>query len=642
VNRYDWRLPCRYGDDLVPDSGGQPESMDFVRYVRVLRRRWRLIAVLGAVGMILGLIFAPRPEKARIADVPDTYLATHTLFSTSPNAQGPATLSLQQVNLLVKQGDVGTRVSARLGGDPAALVDSVVSIADTRLGTIQITATSPDPERAAELADVFAEELQNSVSAVLQSRIDGDRSVLTARLEQLEDSFDALAADASQVAQTQREAIAKDITKVQDEISALDAQSANRLSWTSLRTAEPFPATAAELKRLSDAAAAQNRGNRTNRGATSEPVLRAADVRSSGGQSGVPPLMGGLLGGMGGVVLGLIIVLLMSQLDPRIFTREDAEAAYGMPVIAEIPSFPRGQRKRTGIVSRDAPFSRFAEGFRGLRSAVLFTERHAPRRHDTTADGKKLAVVVMITSAGPAEGKTTTTSNLAAVLAEGNASVLVVNCDFRRPRLHLFLGGSDEPRRVVDTELEGVKLISGVVPNQDNASPAAVVNIQRQAILAAREHFDYIVLDTAPILTTSDACELLPISDMVIVIGRSGRTTKESADLVSELLERFEAPVVGVALAGVTDSPSSRYYYYYAREEPPTATDDSNPLAHLVGAPTARENGSNGSVTTADDDEVEAAAEGDTMTSDHDDDRTTVDVRSSPAPDEASDTTKGE
>jgi Mrp family chromosome partitioning ATPase/capsular polysaccharide biosynthesis protein len=623
--------------------------MDLVRYVRVLRRRWRLIAVLGAVGMLLGLVFAPRPQQARITDVPDTYLATHTLFSTSPTAQGPGTLSLQQVNLLVKQGDVGTRVAERLGGDPAELVDSVVSLADARLGTIQITATSPNPDRAAELADVFAEELQNSVSAVLQSRIDGDRSVLTGRLEQFQENFDALAADSSAVAQTQREAIAKDITKIQEDISALDAQASNRLSFTSLRTAEPFPATAAELKRLSDAAAAQNRGNRGNSNA-SEPILRAADVRSSGGQSGVPPLMGGLLGGMGGVVLGLIIVLLMSQLDPRIFTREDAEAAFGMPVIAEIPAFPRGQRKRTGIVSRDAPFSRFAEGFRGLRSAVLFTERHAPRRHNTTADGKKLAVVVMITSAGPAEGKTTTTSNLAAVLAEGNASVLVVNCDFRRPRLHLFLGGSDEPRRVVDTEIEGVKLISGVVPNQDNASPAAVVNIQRQAILAAREHFDYIVLDTAPILTTSDACELLPISDMVIVIGRSGRTTKESADLVSELLERFEAPVVGVALAGVTDSPSSRYYYYYAREEPPTAGDESNPLAHLVGAPVVPANGTNGSAEAdhespgpnEDEDDDDTDTEAGVSADRPDGDRATADVSTSLASDEASDSAKDE
>jgi hypothetical protein len=207
---------------------------------------------------------------------------------------------------------------------------------------------------------------------------------------------------------------------------------------------------------------------------------------------------------------------------------------------------------------------------------------------------------------------------------------------------------------VVDTEIEGVKLISGVVPNQDNASPAAVVNIQRQAILAAREHFDYIVLDTAPILTTSDACELLPISDMVIVIGRSGRTTKESADLVSELLERFEAPVVGVALAGVTDSPASRYYYYYAREETPETVDDSNPLSHLVGPANGTNGHGNGHAPGADladteqaehtehdgsvdpDTDVEGDGSGDG------DDEVSVEVGSATASDESGDTSKGE
>src|SRR5690606_24231128 len=109
----------------------------------------------------------------------------------------------------------------------------------------------------------------------------------------------------------------------------------------------------------------------------------------------------------------------------------------------------------------------------------------------------------------PSEGKTTTVSNLATVLAEDGREVLVVNCDFRRPHLHAFLGGGAEPRQVFDTEVPGVKLVTGVVEDPSAVAPAEVISAQQRLIANARQHFDYILLDTAPILTTNDASELL-------------------------------------------------------------------------------------------------------------------------------------
>jgi cellulose biosynthesis protein BcsQ len=196
----------------------------------------------------------------------------------------------------------------------------------------------------------------------------------------------------------------------------------------------------------------------------------------------------------------------------------------------------------------------------------------------------------MVTSPGPSEGKTTTVANLAAILAETGRSVLVVNCDFRRPRVHLHLDGTDDPRKVVDTKVPGVKLVTQVLDNPHDANPAEVVAVQRQVIRNARDMFDVVLLDTAPILTTNDATEVLNIADQVVIVAKAGKTHREAADRAAELLERRGAPVVGAVLVGATDIPTARYYYYGLDERRPDTADVAEPLDELldpVGAATA-------------------------------------------------------
>jgi Mrp family chromosome partitioning ATPase len=90
-----------------------------------------------------------------------------------------------------------------------------------------------------------------------------------------------------------------------------------------------------------------------------------------------------------------------------------------------------------------------------------------------------------------------------------------------------------------------------------------VVGAQRKVIEVARRHFDVILLDTAPLLTTNDAVEVLSEADLVVVTCRYGRTKREQAELASELLERLSAPVVGVVFVESPDAPQAQYYYYY-------------------------------------------------------------------------------
>ena len=191
--------------------------------------------------------------------------------------------------------------------------------------------------------------------------------------------------------------------------------------------------------------------------------------------------------------------------------------------------------------------------------------------------------MILVSSAGPSEGKTTTVANLATVFAEADYSVLVINCDFRRPRLHRYLGGSDEARKVVQSDVPGVRMVNNVL-SASNSNPAEVTAAQRRVIEVARGMFDIILLDTAPLLSTNDASELVGVADVVVLVARAGRTTRPAAERATEVLQRLEATVAGVALLGIRYAPSAQYYYYATEEgrDPNRAEAESHPLDLLV------------------------------------------------------------
>jgi Mrp family chromosome partitioning ATPase/capsular polysaccharide biosynthesis protein len=584
--------------------------MDLVRYLRVLRRHWRIIAVLAVLGAVAGALLVPKPKPEGATAGGTAWIAVHTLFDSSVNNRsrdsGFATVTAEQAAFLVKSGDVPDRAAKEIGGNPADLAADVVARPNSNLGTIEVTARGPSPGEARKLSDVFAESLLSSVQDIQQREIDRNRDVLNAAISQLELELVAVLGE-DRPAATARERINGDISQKRQQLQELDQRAAQGANIYSFGSSEAFQVTPNQLDTLfSTDTTSTGATGRASRDRTSTRDLRNQADDSGGIQ--LNPLMGAILGLSLGGLAGVMLVLVINTLDPRIFTKEDAEDALGFPIIAEIPAFNRKLRKETIVISREAPYSRFAEAYRVLRSSVLFansegdagatgngngagngagTQPSDPSGQygDATGTGehRRQAVVIMVTSPGPSEGKTTTVSNLATVLAEDGSSILVVNCDFRRPRLHSYLGGGGEPRKVFDTAVPGVKLVTGVVDEPERAAPAEVIAAQRRLIVTAKNHFDFILLDTAPILTTNDASELLSVVDMVVMITRSAKTTKESADRAAELLERFRAPVVGGVLVAAANAPTRQYYYYYAASGPKPApeSESTNPLEGL-------------------------------------------------------------
>jgi len=117
-----------------------------------------------------------------------------------------------------------------------------------------------------------------------------------------------------------------------------------------------------------------------------------------------------------------------------------------------------------------------------------------------------------------------------------------------------------------------------------NPNPAEVAAAQRQVVDTARGMFDIILLDTAPLLSTNDASELVGSCDVVVLVAQAGKTTKPAGARATEMLQRLEATVAGVALLGTRDIPNAQYYYYATEigRDPNRPEAESHPLDLLI------------------------------------------------------------
>jgi polysaccharide biosynthesis transport protein len=214
-------------------------------------------------------------------------------------------------------------------------------------------------------------------------------------------------------------------------------------------------------------------------------------------------------------------------------------------------------------VTQSRPKSQMAESYRALRTSLLLTSVGGPPR------------VILVTSALPEEGKTTTSINVAIVLAQKGTRVLLVDADLRRPSIHktLSMGPRSGLSNVLtgNTSLEQAIIRSSILPNlfllpagtpPPNPAELLASSNMKDVLAQLREQYDHIVIDTPPTLSVTDAVVMSSRADRVILVIRSGQTTKQALRRARDLLLQVNAKLCGVLMNAV-DLNSPDYYYYY-------------------------------------------------------------------------------
>lgn len=304
-------------------------------------------------------------------------------------------------------------------------------------------------------------------------------------------------------------------------------------------------------------------------------IVDSARVPNSPIEPNVPRNLGFAL--VLGLTSGIGLAFLLEGLDNTVRTTEQAQIISGLAPLGMIPLGSKSARegrgtKRLALASSDEavelitqvrPQSQMAESYRALRTSLLLSSLGAPPK------------VIMITSALPQEGKSTTSINCAVVLAQKGVRVLLIDADLRRPSIHKTLGMG--PRSGLSNVLTGSTTLqqaithTSVLPNLDvlpagtpppNPAELLASRNMRDVLIELREKYDHIVVDTPPTLSVTDAVVLSPRADAIVLVIRSGYTTKQALRRSRDILMQVNAKVAGVLLNAV-DLSSPDYYYYY-------------------------------------------------------------------------------
>lgn len=215
--------------------------------------------------------------------------------------------------------------------------------------------------------------------------------------------------------------------------------------------------------------------------------------------------------------------------------------------------------------------SPFAEAFRTLRTNINYASLDEPYQ------------IILVTSAGPGEGKTIVTSNLGVVMAQVNKKVLIIDCDLRRPSMHKVFGlnssvgvtqaliNDADPKVLAQkTQIPGLYVLtSGPIP----PNPAELMGSQRMQALLSRavEGYDFVLVDSPPVNMVTDAVLLSSMVSGVLMVVQSGDTRIDHAKEALNKLNKVDAKMVGVILNDVDTSAGNYYYYnyyYYSNNKP--------------------------------------------------------------------------
>jgi len=264
-----------------------------------------------------------------------------------------------------------------------------------------------------------------------------------------------------------------------------------------------------------------------------------------------------------GFGLGVVFAFFLEYIDTSMKTPEDIKRIQ-VPYMGFIPTFHRNGYSE--LIVQEDPKSLISESYRTLRTGILFS------------GSKPSPQFIQITSAGPQEGKTITTANVATVMAQSGSRVLIVDCDMRKPRIHeifglpnarglsdLLVDGEEWASFIKNTKIPNLDLLScGSIP----ANPSELLSSKRMQRLLTLlgDKYDRIIMDSPPVLAVTDSILLSRLVEGIILVVGAGASSKNGVSRAVELLKEVNSRIVGAVLNNLNVEKEryyySRYYYY--------------------------------------------------------------------------------
>jgi len=266
------------------------------------------------------------------------------------------------------------------------------------------------------------------------------------------------------------------------------------------------------------------------------------------------------------LVLAIGLGFFVEYLDNRIKTPQDMKNHLGVPFLGMIPVAAKRKDGTNPLLNNGASPS-FAEAFKTVRTNVLFSSADSGLR------------TLVITSAGPGEGKSLVSANLAMALAQAGQRVLLVDADMRRPRIHEIFDISQEPgfsnlltgnakasEVIQKSSVHGLWVLSaGHIP----PNPAELLGSRRYGdfVASLEEHFDWAVIDTPPVLVVADSSIVANEATGVVFVVGAEHTSRHAARNAVEQLAAANAHVIGSVLNKANIAGNPYYYSSYYRKE---------------------------------------------------------------------------
>jgi capsular exopolysaccharide synthesis family protein len=270
----------------------------------------------------------------------------------------------------------------------------------------------------------------------------------------------------------------------------------------------------------------------------------------------------GLLGGIG-------LAFFLEYLDQTISRPDDIERRFGVAVLGMVPFLKSKTQRPAKAVVEDST-TVFSESYKAIRTGILLSS------------AKTAPQILLITSAHPEEGKTITAVNIAVTLAaQASTKVLLIDADLRKPRidkifdidhsigLSTFLAGVSDRNIIQEGPVPNLFIMpAGPIP--PNPSELLGAGLMRTMLDSLRKKYDFIVLDSSPILSVTDALLLSKVVDGTIMVIKAGKSTYEIVNRGVKALNDIDARVIGTVLNAVDIKKSTyydhRYYQYYSTQ----------------------------------------------------------------------------